>query len=169
MTVPPIPISIANRRSAIVVGLIRTVKIIKMDFADITYSGIVVDLLTILELGVAIIVSSSTILRPVFDRIFHSTGSVAGSANKPQDWSRSCNQSRGQVLSDTMPLEDFRTDRANKAWTEGPPSEVEDGRRALYGREIAMADYSSEEKILGVHDMGYTTNCEASSRFHSST
>ncbi|KAK2792147.1 hypothetical protein FQN52_003915 [Onygenales sp. PD_12] len=47
-----------------------------MDFEDASYSRMVPDILTILEVDVAIIVSISTILPPIFDRIFYSIASM---------------------------------------------------------------------------------------------
>jgi hypothetical protein len=50
-----------------------------MSFADASYSGMVPDLLTVLELGVAIIIASSAVMRPVFDKVFHSIWRPASS------------------------------------------------------------------------------------------
>lgn len=47
-----------------------------MRFEDPTYEGMVPDLLTILELGVAIIVACSPIIRPLFDRMIRSIKSM---------------------------------------------------------------------------------------------
>ncbi|KAF2664437.1 hypothetical protein BT63DRAFT_89568 [Microthyrium microscopicum] len=57
----------------IAVGSLRVVSIVKLSFEDASYSGKIPDMLTILELGVAIIVTSCPILRPVFDKFVHAT------------------------------------------------------------------------------------------------
>ena len=44
----------------------------QLDFADASYLGKIPDLLTILELGIAIMVACSAVLRPVLDKAFRS-------------------------------------------------------------------------------------------------
>lgn len=150
---------IANTASStIVVGIIRTIKVVTMDFKDPSYSGMVPDLLTILEVGVAIIVSSSTILRPVFDRVFHSIASFTGSQKYPdQSNTRSQSRSRSRKLSDSARLGPSSTDKPNKAqvWTdEVSLGDMEDRRKFPYGRMQDVDDHSSEERILGPDETG---------------
>lgn len=137
-----------------------------MDFEDASYSGMVPDLLTILEVGVAIIVSSSTILRPVFDRIFHSISSVTGSQKyygqgQSQSQSQSRSRSRSRGLSDAAILGPSSVEKPNKVqvWAdEMPLADIEDRRRLPYGCPKAMDDHSSEERILAPNEMGYPTS-----------
>jgi hypothetical protein len=58
-----------------VVGALRTAFAFKVDFTDFTFSARIGHILSVAEAGVAVIVASSPILRPLFDKIFHSMSS----------------------------------------------------------------------------------------------
>jgi hypothetical protein len=128
-----------------------------MDFKDATTSGMIPDLLTILELGVAIIVSSSVILRPVFDHIFYSISSMTGSQ---KSYGRS--RSRDQSFSDAIrlgPSSPLNKPYKVKVWTDEMSSaDTEERGRFPNGSTQAMDDHSSEERILGPDKTGYPTS-----------
>jgi hypothetical protein len=62
-----------------VAGVLRTVAVVNMSFTDISYDIKLPTILCITEIGVAIIVACSPILRPVFDRIFRTIESITNS------------------------------------------------------------------------------------------
>lgn len=51
---------------------IRLYYVYNIDFSDITYSGIVSSIIGSIQMGIAIMVASSPLLRPIFDRTFAS-------------------------------------------------------------------------------------------------
>ncbi|PGH16600.1 hypothetical protein AJ79_01706 [Helicocarpus griseus UAMH5409] len=155
--------------STIIVGIIRTIKVVSMSFNDPTYTGMVPDLLTILEVGVGIIVSSSTILRPVFDRVFHSISSMPGSfksysLSRSQGHSHSHSQSqsrsrsRSTRYSDATRLGASPIDNPVKVQIWADEMSLDDRKRPPYGRTVVIDDHSSEEGILSPNDTRYPTS-----------
>lgn len=65
-----------------VFGAIRLAAVLRVDFTDFTFTARTAHSWSVAECGVAIIVSSSPLLRPIFDRVFKKFLSVTGSRNR---------------------------------------------------------------------------------------
>jgi hypothetical protein len=63
--------------STIVLGILRAKTVTEVDLNDMAYSMIFPDIFCVSEIGFAIIISSSAIIRPVFDRVFHGIRSIS--------------------------------------------------------------------------------------------
>lgn len=58
---------------------VRVYELVHIDYTDVTYAAMDATILANLESGVAIIVSCSPIMRPLFDRVFGRSISTDGS------------------------------------------------------------------------------------------
>jgi hypothetical protein len=67
----------SDLQSTITLGIFRALTVTEAKLTDIAYYMIFPDVFCVAEVGFAIIISSSAIIRPVFDRIFHGIRSMS--------------------------------------------------------------------------------------------
>ena len=63
-------------RSTIITGILRIIAVHDVDLTDISYNMAKADVFCIIEISIAIIISSTAIMRPLFDRIFQPISSL---------------------------------------------------------------------------------------------
>jgi hypothetical protein len=89
-------------------GAVRMSGIFTIDFSDFTYAATQTSIWSVSEIGTAIVVASSPMIRPIFDKIFHSlSSSIRSTRNGPYDQSHTKPADNGTgfgQLTDELPL-----------------------------------------------------------------
>lgn len=86
-----------------VFGAVRLAAVLNVDFNDFTFSAKTAHVWSVAEAGVAIIVSSSPLLRPIFDKVFGKFISLTGSGSRSRRDNNSgyVNSGNGPMLRST--------------------------------------------------------------------
>jgi hypothetical protein len=105
--------------------------IFTINFADFTYEATPTSIWSVTEIGTAIIVASSPIIRPLFDRVFHSIVSSARTNNRYTYNNNSNNQTLKSITKasgfdrlggEEIPLQDIERGGVVATVTAGTPS-----------------------------------------------
>ncbi|KAI7783217.1 integral membrane protein [Diaporthe eres] len=121
---------------------VRLTSLNSIDFEDFSYTVIPVMTWTTAEAGVAILVASSALLRPVFDKLFHRILSLSSERNPgPSDASApymgSQSRMNGKQRREFMNVGD--SEESFELETRGPRTEIQVGTRRSKGTLDAMA------------------------------
>jgi hypothetical protein len=117
--------------STLAIGAVRMSGIFTINFADFTYEATPTSIWSVTEIGTAIIVASSPIIRPLFDRVFHSIVSSARTNNRYTYNNNSNNQTLKSITKasgfdrlggEEIPLQDIERGGVVATVTAGTPS-----------------------------------------------
>ncbi|POS74512.1 integral membrane protein [Diaporthe helianthi] len=121
---------------------VRLTSLNSIDFEDFSYTVIPVMTWTTAEAGVAILVASSALLRPVFDKLFHrilslSSYKTPGASGGSAQYVNSQLRMKGKQRREFVNVRD--SDESFELETRGPRTEIQVGSRCSQGAIEAMA------------------------------